>query len=156
MGFLKEYKEKVNYIISCSFIICVDGGFRSHESDISFINIMQIYEKKSLLKKSETVVGHNPVSLIIPCHRVVGTNGSLTGYAGGVDKKSTVTYIGACRYAPVFHTEKRKCSNIDLKEPCAKNGYYFSHMVLLHYNKSKIRVKLVRIMESEISSKIIY
>ena len=32
-------------------------------------------------------VGHNPVSLIIPCHRVVGSNGSLTGYAGGIDKK---------------------------------------------------------------------
>ena len=32
-------------------------------------------------------VAHNPVSLIIPCHRVVGTNGSLTGYAGGIDKK---------------------------------------------------------------------
>lgn len=32
-------------------------------------------------------VGHNPVSLIIPCHRVVGANGSLTGYAGGLDKK---------------------------------------------------------------------
>lgn len=32
-------------------------------------------------------VGHNPISIIIPCHRVVGTNGSLTGYAGGLDKK---------------------------------------------------------------------
>ena len=32
-------------------------------------------------------VGHNPVSLIIPCHRVVGADGSLTGYAGGIDKK---------------------------------------------------------------------
>ena len=32
-------------------------------------------------------VGHNEISLIIPCHRVVGTNGSLTGYAGGIDKK---------------------------------------------------------------------
>lgn len=32
-------------------------------------------------------VGHNPVSIIIPCHRVVGTNGSLTGYAGGIDIK---------------------------------------------------------------------
>lgn len=32
-------------------------------------------------------VGHNPISIIIPCHRVVGSNGSLTGYAGGVDKK---------------------------------------------------------------------
>lgn len=32
-------------------------------------------------------VGHNPISLLIPCHRVVGAGGSLTGYAGGVDKK---------------------------------------------------------------------
>ena len=32
-------------------------------------------------------VGHNEVSIIIPCHRVVGTNGSLTGYAGGMEKK---------------------------------------------------------------------
>ncbi len=32
-------------------------------------------------------VGRNPISIIIPCHRVVGANGSLTGYAGGIDKK---------------------------------------------------------------------
>ena len=32
-------------------------------------------------------MGHNKVSIIIPCHRVVGANGSLTGYAGGIDKK---------------------------------------------------------------------
>lgn len=32
-------------------------------------------------------VGHNRISILIPCHRVVGTGGSLTGYAGGIDKK---------------------------------------------------------------------
>ena len=32
-------------------------------------------------------VGHNPISIIVPCHRVVGTGGSLTGYAGGLAKK---------------------------------------------------------------------
>lgn len=32
-------------------------------------------------------VGHNPISILIPCHRVVGANGSLTGYAGGLDRK---------------------------------------------------------------------
>ena len=32
-------------------------------------------------------VGHNPISLMIPCHRVVGTNGSLTGYGGGINRK---------------------------------------------------------------------
>ena len=33
-------------------------------------------------------VGHNPISLIVPCHRVIGTNGALTGYAGGLKKKA--------------------------------------------------------------------
>lgn len=32
-------------------------------------------------------VGHNPISIVVPCHRVVGTGGSLTGYAGGLDRK---------------------------------------------------------------------
>ena len=32
-------------------------------------------------------VGHNEISIIIPCHRVIGANGNLTGYAGGIDKK---------------------------------------------------------------------
>ena len=32
-------------------------------------------------------VGHNPISILIPCHRVVGAGGSLTGYAGGIGKK---------------------------------------------------------------------
>lgn len=32
-------------------------------------------------------LGHNPISIIVPCHRVVGADGSLTGYAGGVEKK---------------------------------------------------------------------
>ena len=51
----------------------------------------QIAEKKGLSRMSaQTVggaVGHNEISVIVPCHRVVGTNGSLTGYAGGLDKK---------------------------------------------------------------------
>lgn len=34
-----------------------------------------------------SAVGRNPVSVIVPCHRVVGTSGSLTGYAGGIDRK---------------------------------------------------------------------
>lgn len=35
-------------------------------------------------------VGHNKISIIVPCHRVVGKNGSLTGYAGGIDKKTAL------------------------------------------------------------------
>ena len=51
----------------------------------------KIAKQKNIARMSAQAVGgavaHNPVSLIIPCHRVVGTNGSLTGYAGGIDKK---------------------------------------------------------------------
>lgn len=51
----------------------------------------EIAQKQGLSSMSAQAVGgavgHNPISLIIPCHRVVGTNGSLTGYAGGIDKK---------------------------------------------------------------------
>ena len=51
----------------------------------------QFAEKQGLSRMSAQAVGgavgHNKISLIIPCHRVVGTNGSLTGYAGGIDKK---------------------------------------------------------------------
>ncbi|MCI8611674.1 MAG: methylated-DNA--[protein]-cysteine S-methyltransferase [Clostridiales bacterium] len=51
----------------------------------------KIAKQKGLTKMSAQAVGgavgHNSISLIIPCHRVVGTNGSLTGYAGGIDKK---------------------------------------------------------------------
>ena len=32
-------------------------------------------------------VGNNPISIIVPCHRVVGTNGTMTGYAGGIWRK---------------------------------------------------------------------
>lgn len=50
-----------------------------------------IARQKGLAKMSAQAVGgavgHNSISLIIPCHRVVGTNGSLTGYAGGIEKK---------------------------------------------------------------------
>ncbi|MCD8066179.1 MAG: methylated-DNA--[protein]-cysteine S-methyltransferase [Oscillospiraceae bacterium] len=51
----------------------------------------QIAERRGLARMSAQAVGgavgHNEISIIVPCHRVVGTNGSLTGYAGGIDKK---------------------------------------------------------------------
>ncbi len=51
----------------------------------------KIAKEKGIKKMSAQAVGgavgHNSISLIIPCHRVVGANGKLTGYAGGLDKK---------------------------------------------------------------------
>ena len=34
--------------------------------------------------------GHNPIAIIVPCHRVIGANGSLTGYGGGLDRKRSL------------------------------------------------------------------
>ena len=51
----------------------------------------QVARRRGLRRMSAQAVGgavgHNEISIIVPCHRVAGTNGSLTGYAGGVDKK---------------------------------------------------------------------
>ncbi|MCI6640757.1 MAG: methylated-DNA--[protein]-cysteine S-methyltransferase [Pygmaiobacter massiliensis] len=43
-------------------------------------------------------VGHNPISLIIPCHRVVGSDGSLTGYAGGISVKQQLLALEGHRF----------------------------------------------------------
>jgi methylated-DNA-[protein]-cysteine S-methyltransferase len=46
-------------------------------------------------------VGHNPISIVIPCHRVLGANGSLTGYAGGLDKKTALLELEGVLQAPL-------------------------------------------------------
>ena len=51
-------------------------------------------------------VGHNEVSIIIPCHRVVGTSGSLTGYAGGIDKKVKLLELEHTDMTELFVPEK--------------------------------------------------
>lgn len=51
-------------------------------------------------------VGHNPISIIIPCHRVVGTNGSLTGYAGGIDKKIKLLKLEGTQISHLFIPQK--------------------------------------------------
>ncbi len=43
--------------------------------------------RKTAARAVGAAVGHNPISILIPCHRVLGASGSLTGYAGGLDKK---------------------------------------------------------------------
>ena len=42
---------------------------------------------RNLAQRVGQAVGHNPISIVIPCHRVVGADGGLTGYAGGLDRK---------------------------------------------------------------------
>ena len=57
-------------------------------------------------------VGHNPISILIPCHRVVGSDGSLTGYAGGLDKKQKLLELEGADlsrlYMPAELGQRRK------------------------------------------------
>ena len=50
-------------------------------------------------------VGHNPVSLIVPCHRVIGADGTLTGYGGGLDRKAALLALERNRLAGCRPTE---------------------------------------------------
>lgn len=43
---------------------------------------------------------HNPIAIVVPCHRVVGRNGALTGYAGGLDRKAWLLDLERCAHQP--------------------------------------------------------
>ncbi|MGH3675650.1 MAG: methylated-DNA--[protein]-cysteine S-methyltransferase [Mycobacterium sp.] len=45
--------------------------------------------------------GHNPIGIIVPCHRVIGSNGSLTGYGGGLDRKRVLLELEKSRISPI-------------------------------------------------------
>lgn len=71
----------------CEIMLTIPYGQTMTYGEIADV----IAKQKNLTKMSAQAVGgavgHNPISIIIPCHRVIGANGSMTGYAGGIDKK---------------------------------------------------------------------
>lgn len=54
---------------------------------ISYRELAERVGKPTGVRAAAAATGRNPISLIVPCHRVVGSNGALTGYAGGLDRK---------------------------------------------------------------------
>jgi len=69
-------------------ILCdIPYGSVSTYGDIARSLAIKMNKKTMSAQAVGGAVGHNPISIIIPCHRVIGSNGSLTGYAGGIDKK---------------------------------------------------------------------
>lgn len=70
----------------------------------------QIAKERGLKRMSAQAVGgavgHNEISIIVPCHRVVGTNGSLTGYAGGIKKKQKLLKLEGVDMTKLFVPQK--------------------------------------------------
>ena len=70
--------------------------------DIAKKMAVQMDKKRMSGQAIGSAVGHNPISIIIPCHRVVGSNGSLTGYAAGIDKKIKLLKLEGASIANLF------------------------------------------------------
>lgn len=70
----------------------------------------QLADKKGIPQMSAQAaggaVGHNKISIIVPCHRVVGSSGSLTGYAGGIDRKIALLKLEKADMEKLFMPKK--------------------------------------------------
>lgn len=71
----------------CEIMLTIPYGHTMTYSRIAEIIAEQKGVKRMSAQAIGGAVGHNPITLIIPCHRVVGADGSMTGYAGGIDRK---------------------------------------------------------------------
>ena len=56
----------------------------------SYGNVSKTIGNRAAVRAVGAAVGRNPISIIVPCHRVIGSDGSLTGYAGGLDRKTAL------------------------------------------------------------------
>jgi methylated-DNA-[protein]-cysteine S-methyltransferase len=63
----------------------------------SYAELARELGKASAVRAVGAAVGRNPVSVIVPCHRVVGSDGSLTGYAGGIGRKQALLDLEGAR-----------------------------------------------------------
>ena len=99
---LEDYFQGVGDVASCVPIAFVGGtAFQKAVGDVlteipyqtvwTYKDVAERVEEKLGRKTSSravgTAIGRNPISLFVPCHRVVATTGALTGYAGGVERK---------------------------------------------------------------------
>lgn len=58
-----------------------------HGSTVTYMHLAKSCDRPKAVRAVGAAVGRNPLSIVVPCHRVIGTNGKLTGFAGGVQRK---------------------------------------------------------------------
>ncbi len=83
----------------------------SYGKTITYGEIAKRIAKENHLKAMSAqavghAVGHNPISILVPCHRVVGCNGSLTGYGGGIYKKVALLQLEKVNMEKFFIPKK--------------------------------------------------
>ena len=74
--------------------------------DIAKNIAMKMGREKMSSRAVGGAVGHNPISIIIPCHRVVGSNGSLTGFSGGIQMKAKLLELEGVDISSLFIPQK--------------------------------------------------
>lgn len=77
----------------CDIMLAIPYGSTTTYKDIAQQVAAKLGRNSMSAQAVGGAVGHNPISIIIPCHRVIGTNGSLTGYAGGLDRKAQLLQL---------------------------------------------------------------
>lgn len=77
----------------CEIMLSIPYGKTTTYGEIAKVAAQKMGRASMSAQAVGGAVGHNPISIIIPCHRVVGSNGNLTGYAGGLEKKIRLLQI---------------------------------------------------------------
>lgn len=90
----------------CEIMLDIPYGELTTYKEISDIVARQRGLEKMSAQAVGSAVAHNPISIIIPCHRVIGTSGSLTDYAGGIDKKIRLLELEKTSISNMFIPKK--------------------------------------------------
>ena len=102
--------EVIMYMITGILIISltiINYIFYIKRNLVDYNQTIREMNKKSMSAQAVgNAVGHNPISIIIPCHRVVGVDGNLTGYAGGIDKKIKLLTLEDVDINKFFYLDK--------------------------------------------------
>ncbi len=78
---------------------------RSHTATpASYGAISRQIGRPSAVRAVGAAVGRNPISIVVPCHRVLGANGALTGYAGGLERKAALLALESTPHAMTAYT----------------------------------------------------
>lgn len=80
---------------------------------VSYFALAQSLGVPRSVRAVAAAVGRNPVSVLIPCHRVIGSDGSLTGYAGGLERKRALLVLEAAAEPLLAHPTPRRGGNTE-------------------------------------------